>query len=188
LVLDLHLTLSVQMCHNHFVEAYDPTIEDTYRRNISVNDTTLLLEILDTAGQEEFSALHDQWIRESEGFLLIYDVTKPTSLCVVETMLAQIRRTKEEDDPDVLSKIIVAGNKIDLPRRAVSSEEAHAWGKEHGVTMAEFSAKTREGLVDTFNALIVKVGQHKGIFGGGGKANHGKKGSSKKLSQACAVL
>jgi GTPase KRas protein len=64
--------LTIQLCSNHFVEEYDPTIEDSYRKQVVIDDESCLLEILDTAGQEEFTALRDQWIRDCEGFVLIY--------------------------------------------------------------------------------------------------------------------
>ena len=47
-----------------FVETYDPTIEDCYRKQWSVDGQPCLLEVLDTAGQEEYTALRDQWIRQ----------------------------------------------------------------------------------------------------------------------------
>lgn len=39
---------------------YDPTIEDSYRKQVTIDDETCLLDILDTAGQEEYSAMRDQ--------------------------------------------------------------------------------------------------------------------------------
>lgn len=36
-----------------FVETYDPTIEDCYRKQWTVDDQPCLLEVLDTAGQGE---------------------------------------------------------------------------------------------------------------------------------------
>ena len=59
---------------NSFVETYDPTIEDSYRKQVVLDDAPALLEVLDTAGQEEYTALRDQWIREGEGFLLVYSI------------------------------------------------------------------------------------------------------------------
>ena len=49
--------LTIQMCSNHFVEEYDPTIEDSYRVQVVIDAESCLLEILDTAGHENFSAL-----------------------------------------------------------------------------------------------------------------------------------
>lgn len=54
---------NLQLCLNHFIENYDPTIEDSYRKHAVIDDEPCLIEILDTAGQEEYTALRDQWIR-----------------------------------------------------------------------------------------------------------------------------
>ena len=45
-------TLTVQFVQNIFVEEYDPTIEDSYRKQITVDGQQILLDILDTAGCE----------------------------------------------------------------------------------------------------------------------------------------
>ena len=47
---------------------YDPTIEDSYRKQVTIDDETCLLDILDTAGQEEYSAMRDQYMRTGQGF------------------------------------------------------------------------------------------------------------------------
>ncbi len=144
----------------------------------------MLLELLDTAGQEDFSPLRDQWIRESEGFLLVYSVTSRASLHYLERILGQIRRTKEEDEPDVAQRIVVAGNKIDLAeRREVSAAEALDWGRAHGVLMAEFSAKTRAGLTETFQLLLGRVADHKGLPDTRASAK-----SKTRAAAACTVL
>jgi GTPase KRas protein len=44
-------------------DEYDPTIEDSYRKQALIDDELALLSILDTAGQEEFSSMQDQWMR-----------------------------------------------------------------------------------------------------------------------------
>lgn len=46
--------LTIQLIQNHFVEEYDPTIEDSYRKQVVIDGETCLLDILDTAGQEEY--------------------------------------------------------------------------------------------------------------------------------------
>lgn len=42
--------LTIQLIQNHFVDEYDPTIEDSYRKQVTIDDETCLLDILDTAG------------------------------------------------------------------------------------------------------------------------------------------
>jgi len=71
--------LTIQLCSHHFVEQFDPTIESSYRRQVEVDGTVALLDILDTAGQEEFTALRSQWIRAGEGYLIVYDITSEKS-------------------------------------------------------------------------------------------------------------
>ena len=57
--------LTCQLVQNHFIADYDPTIEDSYRKQVTIDEETCLLEILDTAGQEEYSAMRDQ-VRSAE--------------------------------------------------------------------------------------------------------------------------
>jgi len=42
--------LTVQFVQEIFVEKYDPTIEDSYRKQVEVDGQQCMLEILDTAG------------------------------------------------------------------------------------------------------------------------------------------
>ncbi len=158
---------------NHFVEMYDPTIEDSYRRNLLIDEQNVLLEILDTAGQDDFSPLRDSWIRESQAFLLIYSLTDRKSLDYLDTILSQIRRTKEDETAVV--PIVLAGNKCDLVgQRQVSSAEAAAWARERGIrTAVEMSAKTRFNINETFTALVKEVAALDGS-GAGKKKKNGK--------------
>lgn len=43
---------SLSLLQSHFVEEYDPTIEDSYRKQCVIDDEVAVLDILDTAGQE----------------------------------------------------------------------------------------------------------------------------------------
>merc|ERR1711991_12392 len=169
---------TIQFVANHFVEMYDPTIEDSYKRHMVVDETQFLVDILDTAGQDDFSPLRDSWIRESEGFLLIYSVTDRGSLEYLEGILTQIERTCEGRKA---VPIVLAGNKCDLvDRRVVSVQEGKMWAKTHGIdTFVEFSAKTRLNVTETFESIVRSVGQAKGAF---------DKKSTKKNHQVCAIL
>ena len=54
---------------------YDPTIEDSYRKQVTIDDETCLLDILDTAGQEEYSAMRDQYMRTGQGRVVSFHCT-----------------------------------------------------------------------------------------------------------------
>ena len=67
------------MIQSYFVTDYDPTIEDSYTKQCVIDDKVAKLDILDTAGQEEFSAMREQYMRSGEGFLLVLAVTDRAS-------------------------------------------------------------------------------------------------------------
>lgn len=50
--------LTIQFIQSHFVDEYDPTIEDSYRKQCVIDEEVALLDVLDTAGQEEYSCAH----------------------------------------------------------------------------------------------------------------------------------
>ncbi len=166
---------------------YDPTIEDSYKRHIQLDEQQFMVDILDTAGQDDFSPLRDSWIRESQGFLLIYSVTDRKSLDYLDQILGQIRRTKE--DYETLSiPIVLAGNKCDLTdRRQVCAAEAAEWARARGIKIVmEMSAKTRLNIVEAFQTLVKEVAaEHLAAEKG---KNKKKNKNKKKMNNACTVL
>lgn len=84
-----------------------------------IDDEVALLDVLDTAGQEEYSAMREQYMRTGEGFLLVYSITSRQSYEEIMTFQQQILRVKDKD----YFPIIVVGNKCDLEsERQVSTE------------------------------------------------------------------
>ena len=55
--------LIVQLVSGHLLEKYNPTIEDYYRKEVDINGIPAVLEILDTAGIEQFSSMRDLYIK-----------------------------------------------------------------------------------------------------------------------------
>ena len=60
-------TITIQFTQNYFIEEYDPTIEDCYRKQFLIDEEVILIEILDTVPDEYYSWHLDQYIRSSEG-------------------------------------------------------------------------------------------------------------------------
>lgn len=134
--------LTIQLIQNHFVDEYDPTIEDSYRKQVVIDGETCLLDILDTAGQEEYSAMRDQYMRTGEGFLCVFAINNAKSFEDIHQYREQIKRVKDSDDvPTVL-----VGNKCDLAARTVESRQAQDLARSYGIPYIETSAKTRQGL------------------------------------------
>ncbi|KAI5279476.1 Ras GTPase [Ascosphaera acerosa] len=111
--------LTIQLIQSHFVDEYDPTIEDSYRKRCVIDDEVALLDVLDTAGQEEYSAMREQYMRTGEGFLLVYSITSRQSFEEIMTFQQQILRVKDKDR----FPMMLVGNKCDLDaERAVSQQ------------------------------------------------------------------
>jgi GTPase KRas protein len=95
---------------------------DSYRKQCVIDDEVALLDVLDTAGQEEYSAMREQYMRTGEGFLLVYSITSRQSFEEIITFQQQILRVKDKD----YFPMIVVGNKCDLEsEREVSTEGAY---------------------------------------------------------------
>lgn len=72
--------LTIQLLQDYFMDEYDPTIEDSYRKQVVIDGETCLLDIIDTAGQEDkHSSLKDQYMRAGEGFLIVFAVNNAKS-------------------------------------------------------------------------------------------------------------
>merc|ERR1712137_1347805 len=152
--------LTIRLCSNHFVEEYDPTIEDSYRKQVVIDDQTCLLEILDTAGQEEFTALRDQWIRECEGFIIAYSITSTHSFHQVKVFKQQVNRVKDADNLPMM----LVGNKCDLEEeREVPTEEGVALAEKLGCQFKEASAKTRKNVEESFYDLVRAIRKPKKV-------------------------
>jgi len=146
--------LSVMFCHHHFVELYDPTIEDFFRRQAVIDSEAVLISILDTAGQEEFSAMRSQWVRTGKGFVLCYAINDRGSFDEVKALRQQVLMIK---DADTVPMVLVA-NKSDLEsERDVSTAEGAALAKEFGCAFVEASARTNTNVEEAFFQAVREV-------------------------------
>uniref|UniRef100_A0A674MWJ0 RAP1A, member of RAS oncogene family a n=1 Tax=Takifugu rubripes TaxID=31033 RepID=A0A674MWJ0_TAKRU len=90
--------LTVQFVQGIFVEKYDPTIEDSYRKQVEVDGQQCMLEILDTAGTEQFTAMRDLYMKNGQGFALVYSITAQSTFNDLQDLREQILRVKDTED------------------------------------------------------------------------------------------
>lgn len=123
------------------------TIPDNNNRKIPVK-----LQLWDTAGQEKFRALIRVYYRDCSGVILVFDVTRRESFVNIENWLNIIRDECSKD-----TSVIIIGNKIDLPDRTVTKEEAELFALQNNVQYFETSAKETESSSIPINMLAQDI-------------------------------
>ncbi|CUG54184.1 ras-related GTP-binding protein, putative [Bodo saltans] len=147
--------IAIQYIQGHFVDRYDATIEDVYRKPVEVDNTPAVLTIVDTAGQDAFGAVRDQYLKRGQGFLLIYSIADSESFQNLKRIYAQLLRTK--GDHSQMSCIVV-GNKLDLAaQRAVSYDEGKMFASHAKCPFMEISAKNRGQVEEAFAVLVRSI-------------------------------
>ena len=148
--------LTIRLTQSEFANEYDPTIEDSYRYYCNIDNTPASLDILDTAGQEEYSSMRDLYMKTGEGFLLVFSLTDRHTFEEISTFYNQIIRVKGETVQFV--PMMLVGNKNDLiDERQVSHEEAILLAKKFNCAYIETSAKTGLNVVEAFHGLVKMV-------------------------------
>lgn len=168
--------VTVQLTQNHFIVDYDPTIENSYRKQMKVDDEMCTLDILDTAGQEEYAVMRHQYIRQGQGFALVYSVASKDTFESMADFFEQIMDVKGGTKPP----IVLLANKVDLPPgdRKVSKDEGQALADKLGVVYFETSAKERINIDESFMELVRIIHSSQAATGGGGGKSDDKKSNS----------
>ena len=82
--------LTLQFMYDEFVEDYEPTKADSYRKKVVLDGEEVQIDILDTAGQEDYAAIRDNYFRSGEGFLCVFSITEDDSFQVRINFLLHI--------------------------------------------------------------------------------------------------
>ncbi|KAK6482918.1 ras-related protein M-Ras [Huso huso] len=115
--------LTIQFFQKIFVPDYDPTIEDSYLKHTEIDGQWAILDVLDTAGQEEFSAMREQYMRTGDGFLIVYGGDR-------QRFHQLILRVKDRES----FPMILVANKVDLVHlRKVTSEQGKEMAAKHNI-------------------------------------------------------
>jgi small GTP-binding protein len=141
--------LIIQYVQGHFVTAYDPTIEDSHKKTLTVDGRDVNLDILDTAGQDDFAPVRSTYMRSGQGFMIVFAINDQASFNQVDGFQQQIRGAAESEDVP----IIVCGNKCDLKDRLVSKEDADNLCSECHLTYFDTSAMKNMNVAESFEEL-----------------------------------
>ena len=142
--------------------ATDFTVVQKENLQIDNQVVNVKAKIWDSPGQERFQTIVQSAIKNTQGIMLIYSVTDPSSFKDCEGWMGRIN-----DEQDLLTfPMFFVGNKIDL-KRAVNKEDAEAFAKKYNMKYFEISAQTGEGVKEVIDEFIVEVYKR-------GKDNNGK--------------
>jgi len=134
-----------------FVESYNPTIEDSYRKALKIDGRNFILDILDTAGQEEYTELREVYMRGGEGFIIIYSITDRKSFQEISEFRDRTLRVKDKTGVPM----VLVANKSDLEgSRVVTKEEGLQLAHRFGVPFYETSALTGQNTEEIFVAIF----------------------------------
>eukprot|EP00123_Amoebidium_parasiticum_P016352 comp23401_c4_seq2/m.38823 comp23401_c4_seq2/g.38823 ORF comp23401_c4_seq2/g.38823 comp23401_c4_seq2/m.38823 type:complete len:191 (-) comp23401_c4_seq2:218-790(-) len=151
--------LTLQFMYAEFVEDYEPTKADSYRKKVTLDGEDIQIDILDTAGQEDYDRLRPLSYPDTDVILMCFSVDNPDSLDnIPDKWTPEVRHFC----PNV--PIILVGLKKDLrndegvkaelaklKQEPVKPEAGEGMAKQINATKyMECSAKTKEGVREVF--------------------------------------
>ena len=144
--------LTYRFISDKFPEEHDTTVEDQYKTVVSINGISYELEILDTAGQDDYQTMLDTWIEYGNCFLLVYSIDDNDSFKQIRFKYDRISKIKNNEKFTVL----IVGNKCDLPddSRKISKDEVDIYAKSIGVNFLEVSALKRINVKEAFLQVV----------------------------------
>jgi len=146
--------ITVQFVQGIFVEKYDPTIEDSYRKIVEVDGGQYMLEILDTAGTDQFTAMRDMYVKNGHGFVLAYSIIAQSTFNDIPDLHQLIVRVKDTEKVPM----VLVGNKCDLTdQRVITTEQGEALAKKFGCKFIEASAMTKINVDQIFHDLVRQI-------------------------------
>jgi small GTP-binding protein len=124
----------------------------TFQKCIEVNNKSFNLNIWDTAGEEKYHALAPIFYRGAQGAVIIFDVTNRETFKRATKWFSELSEFAEGNP-----KMILIGNKIDLPNRVISNEEATNLAREYNCNFLEVSAYTGANVEEIFFNLTTSI-------------------------------
>lgn len=142
-------------CEKRFVPKYMQTIGIDYGvTRYSENGVDVRVNIFDFAGHPIFYEVRNEFYRDTQGVILVYDVTNRESFRHLDDWLLEMRKFMSDTDEYIVA---VCANKTDIGRRIVSEEAGREYADKKGFLYCEVSAYSGKGVNEMFNRLFMDV-------------------------------
>jgi len=140
--------LTYRYINDQFPKEHDTTIEDQYKVDTTIDGVNCLLEILDTAGQDDYQSMLETWINFGSGFLLVYSIDDLESFNEIKKKYEKVVLIKGNEP----YSCILVGNKCDLDNdlRKVKKSEAEDFANSKKIPFLETSALNRINVKECF--------------------------------------
>jgi len=147
-------SLVIQFIENHFVESYYPTIEATFSKSVNYKGVEYECDIIDTAGQDEYSLLNSKHAIGIHGYVLVYSVASQKSFEMIQIIRDKIIEfCGTEDIP-----CVIVGSKIDLEAsRQIKAEDGMKLAKSTNAAWVETSAKNNVNVGKVFELCLAEI-------------------------------
>jgi GTPase KRas protein len=158
--------ITLRFLQGTFTNEYIPTLADDFSKDIVVGGKAIHLDVIDTAGQDDFREMRSSFYGSVQGFLLVYSVIERNSLFDAEEIHKDILACLcKETVPCVL-----IGNKVDLrDEDSIPVIDGQNMAKKFGCPMVETSAQSGQNIDAAFEEGVKAVQRMVfGIAGGGG--------------------
>ncbi|GAB6028642.1 Ras-protein Rab-21 [Chamberlinius hualienensis] len=147
-------SLVLRYIENKFNDRHVSTVQASYlSKKLNIGGKRVTLSIWDTAGQEKFHALGPIYYRDSNGAVLVYDITDEDSFQKVKNWVKELKRVLGNE-----VCLAIAGNKVDLEKqRTVPIAEAEEYAQSVGAKHYHTSAKLNRGIEEMFLDLTQRM-------------------------------
>ncbi|XP_022221273.1 ras-related protein Ral-a-like [Drosophila obscura] len=174
--------LTLQFMYNEYVDEYEPTKADIYRKTIQLDGEEAQIDILDTASQEVHAVIRDSYFRRADGFLCVFSVTNEKSFQATQEIRELVLLLKKDESVPFL----LVGNKSDLKEeRKVPLSECQAMAQKWRVPYVETSAKLHHNVNQIFLDLMRQIISHKSE---NSNATNATRKCMKKGRHRCAIF
>lgn len=146
-------SLILKYVENRFEREYKASIGvDFAYKIIEVGEKVSRLIIWDIASQERFAPYRSSFYKQTDGAMIVFDLTRPETLEAIESWMREIR----EHAGDV--EILLIGNKTDLKKkRALKEADIQPWIDRYGCRYVETSAMSGDGVEEAFETLTTAI-------------------------------
>ncbi|XP_002739741.1 dnaJ homolog subfamily C member 27-like [Saccoglossus kowalevskii] len=136
-------------------------------KRVPIRDKEVKINIFDMAGHPIFYEVRNEFYRDTQGAILVYDVNSRESFEALDLWLSEMKQ--DIGDITELDKVVfcVCANKIDRrTNRVIDETEGRLWADSKGFHYFETSAQSGEGVSEMFQTLFNGVVK---AFENGGK-------------------